>query len=185
MPKILQPDYNFMLLTEIRKEWLKRHNYKAIILDVDNTFLSRDKREPIKEHLTWLNGLVIEGYQIVLLSNNGGKRLAELENQIGLPIITWAAKPLPIAFWRAMNKFASDTPNENILVVGDQIFTDVLGAHLVGLKVAWVKPLDGSEFIVTNYMRRLEKLVIKEQVITEFSAEDLKDENCVNTNGNS
>ena len=155
MLKIFQPDYIFLILMEITPIWLKSRSFTALILDVDNTLLSRKAEYLPAKHKLWLGKLLQAGIKITLVTNSGGPKVKMLEDSTGLKVVNWAAKPLPFAFQRALKNLS--VPKEQVLVVGDQLFTDVLGAHLSGLEAAWVRPLDGEDFIVTSGMRKLEK----------------------------
>lgn len=150
----LHPDFCFQSLTHLSPAWFSR-NFQGLILDVDNTLVSRREDVPRPEFLAWLQKLKKAQVRIVLVSNNGGRRGRILTDFLQLPLITWAAKPLPIGLRKAIQLL--HLPQEKILVVGDQLFTDVLGAHNLGLKAAWVQPLDDADFIVTAGMRILEK----------------------------
>lgn len=165
----LAPEFRFASLTDIETEWLKEHQFEALVLDIDNTLLGRDCTRIPADHLFWLQNLRRAGIDLVLVSNNGGPRVAELqvqlkEHDVPLPILTWAGKPLKPAFLRAcalLNHSPSSMggPAPRILVVGDQLFTDVLGAHCSGLPAAWTRPLPGRDFIFTRIVRVAERWV--------------------------
>lgn len=99
----LAPEFRFASLTDIETEWLKEHQFEALVLDIDNTLLARDCTRIPADHLFWLQNLRRAGIDLVLVSNNGGPRVAELqaqlkEHDVPLPILTWAGKPLKPAF---------------------------------------------------------------------------------------
>lgn len=165
----LTPEFRFASLTDIEAEWLKRHHFKALVLDIDNTLLARDHLRIPAAHLFWLQELRRAGIDLVLVSNNGGPRVEGLQEQLKehdvvLPVLTWAGKPLKQAFSRAcalLNRSSSPMAGAppGILVVGDQLFTDVLGAHYSGLPAAWTRPLLGRDFIFTRFVRVAERWV--------------------------
>jgi HAD superfamily phosphatase (TIGR01668 family) len=132
MLKIFQPDYIFLILLEITPIWLKSRGFTALILDVDNTLLSRKAEYLPAKHKLWLEKLLQVGIKITLVTNSGGPKVKMLEDSTCLKVVNWAAKPLPFAFQRALKNL--EVPKEQVLVVGDQLFTDVLGAHLSGWK---------------------------------------------------
>ena len=157
MLQILQPDYLLQSLVQLSGTWLQVRGFHGLILDVDNTFVSRDEQLPSVLHAIWLQKLQSSGIKVILLSNNGGFRVTSIAASASVPVQTWAGKPLPWRFKQAGRYL--DLPQEKILVVGDQLFTDVLGAHWSGFKAAWVKPLPGRDFILTSWMRKLETMV--------------------------
>ena len=167
----LNPEYRFSSLAKITPEWIIEHHFRALLLDIDNTLLPRNSTVIPEEHIYWLQKMQRQGIAIVFASNNGGKRTAAIENQMrekGLhfPILTWAGKPFPWAYAGAIRLLEGfRTPKnadvekweDKILVAGDQLFTDVLGAHWHNLPVAWLRPLSTNDFIGTKMLRVLEK----------------------------
>ena len=154
------PDFCCTRITDISVEWLKAHAVKTIILDVDNTLLPWDSNVPKAENVEWIERLKSAGFRLILLSNNGGKRLEEICLTVDLPAVSWAAKPLSLGFRRALHRLKLKERRE-VLVIGDQIITDVLGAKQFGLKVLLVESLSQKEFIVTRLTRKIERAVIK------------------------
>ena len=165
----LTPDFRFASLTDIETEWLRQHHFDALLLDIDNTLLVRGENLLPAGHLLWLQELRRAGVDVVLVSNNGGRRVEALPSQltaggIPLPVLTWAGKPLKQAFARAAARLKRPSvpgtgAPQGILVVGDQLFTDVLGAHCSGLPAAWTRPLPGRDFIFTRMVRLAERWV--------------------------
>ncbi len=154
------PDFCCASITDISVKWLKSHAVKTIILDVDNTLLPWDSNVPKAENVEWIKSLKNAGFRLILLSNNGGKRLETICQTVDLPAISWAAKPLSLGFRRALHRLQLKK-REEVLVIGDQIITDVLGAKQIGLKVLLVESLSQKEFIVTRLTRKIERAVIK------------------------
>ena len=154
------PDFCCASITDISVKWLKSHAVKTIILDVDNTLLPWDSNVPTAENVEWIKSLKNAGFRLILLSNNGGKRLEAICQTVDLPAISWAAKPLSLGFRRALHRLQLKK-REEVLVIGDQIITNVLGAKQFGLKVLLVESLSQKEFIVTRLTRKIERAVIK------------------------
>jgi hypothetical protein len=92
-----------------------------------------------------------------IVSNNFSLRVRQVGELLGLPVVGWAVKPVPVGFWRAMSIMGT-TPATTALV-GDQLFTDVLGGNLVGMYTILVEPLSTEEFPTTKLVRRLERLI--------------------------
>lgn len=67
----LAPEFRFASLTDIETEWLKEHQFEALVLDIDNTLLARDCMRIPADHLFWLQNLRRAGIDLVLVSNNG------------------------------------------------------------------------------------------------------------------
>lgn len=159
MLKLFCPDFRFNSIALIPVEWLRTQQVERVILDVDNTLLPRDKNQPAIEVLAWLEAVRQQDIEIVLLSNNGGERLQQISAAAQAEAVSWAAKPLPWGFKRALKRFSKK--HGKVLVIGDQLLTDVLGAKQLGFTVLWVRSLQGREFPVTRVTRKIEKLLAR------------------------
>ena len=189
MWEALNPEYRFSSLEKITPEWMGRHQYRVLLLDIDNTLLPRNSSVVPEKHLDWLQKLEKQGVVILLASNNGGKRTNAIARQLvrkGLciPILTWAGKPLPRAYAGVLRLLEESFPKvaaevtkrrSGILAAGDQVFTDVLGAHWYNLPVALLYPLSQDDFIGTKLLRILETWVMcylaKRNMLPEKDAE--------------
>ena len=85
--------------------------------------------------------------------------MASVGAKLGIPVVPNALKPLPFAFLRALRLLG--TPRRATIVIGDQLFTDVLGAKLVGLRTLLTKPLVESDFPLTRVLRFLERTLAR------------------------
>lgn len=92
-----------------------------------------------------------------IVSNNFSLRVRRIGALLGIPVVGWALKPVPIGFWRAMAIMGTD--RATTALVGDQLFTDVLGGNLLGLRTILVDPLSPHEFPTTRLVRRIEGLI--------------------------
>ena len=143
---------------EITIDFLNKNNIKALILDVDNTILDFDKKIPqgVKE---WCDELKANGIKFCILSNTDKKDKVEIvANALELPYFYLATKPLKRGFKKAIKLLQEK--EENIAAVGDQIFTDVIGANRCHLYSILVKPLGKKDLLVTRIKRPLENFII-------------------------
>lgn len=155
------PNYRCSCISEISVAWLKEENIKAIILDLDNTLLPWDENIPSKENVSWVRTVKEAGIRVVLLSNNGGERLQDISKELGVSAIGWGLKPLSMGFKRAL-RFLKVQSHGEVLVIGDQLITDVFGAKKMNFKVLWVESLSKKEFVFTRITRKLEGILIKQ-----------------------
>ncbi|HTX02773.1 MAG TPA: HAD hydrolase-like protein, partial [Candidatus Acidoferrales bacterium] len=107
----------------------------------------------------WVQSALARGFRVVLVSNNWGERVATFGAQIGVPSVPSAMKPLPLAFLRALRVLG--TPRAATVVVGDQLFTDVLGAKLLGMHAILTDPISEHGFITTRAMRVVERALLR------------------------
>ncbi len=144
---------------DISIDLLNKNNIKGLILDVDNTLISLDKKMPagISE---WAKSMKNSGIKICILSNsNKLDKVESVAKIIEVPYIFFGKKPLKSGFLRAKNLLKLE--NENIAVVGDQIFTDVIGANRCNMFSILVKPIEEKDYLITRIKRPIEKIIIK------------------------
>ena len=136
---------------------LYKQGYRAVIFDVDNTLVPHD--EPADERAKELFAHLKElGYSCMLLSNNKEPRVKKFNEVVQVNYIFKANKPMPGNYRKAMEIMG--TTKENTLFVGDQIFTDVMGGNLAGIRTILVKPIHPKEEIQIVLKRIPEKLIL-------------------------
>ncbi|MGN0629074.1 MAG: YqeG family HAD IIIA-type phosphatase [Oscillospiraceae bacterium] len=154
---IFKPRYRFVNILEITPENIKNSGAKAVLVDADNTLSLHGSQEPYPGVPEWIRKTVGSGIPVIIISNNNRGRIAPFAERLGVPYIEKSAKPLPNGFLRACKRLGIK-PKE-AAVIGDQIFTDVVGGNLIGAVVFLTAPLgpDTDKFIKAK--RRLEKFV--------------------------
>ena len=144
---------------DISIDFLNKHNIKGLILDVDNTLISLNRKMP-EGVSSWAKEMKNNGIKICILSNsNKMNKVEAVAKIIEVPYIFFGKKPLKSGFLRA--KEILKLNNENIAVVGDQIFTDVIGANRCNMFSILVKPIEEKDYLLTKIKRPLEKFIIK------------------------
>ena len=155
---ILLPDIKLERITDISIQLLNKFDIKALLLDVDNT-MSTHHGTVLTDGLTeWIAEMQQGGIKLCVLSNSKEKRVAPFAQRIGLPYISLGLKPLPTGYLRGVKRLQEK--RKNVAIVGDQMFTDVLGGRAVGVKTILltpIKPEDGWSFKIR---RKLEKKII-------------------------
>lgn len=156
---LFEPDRYFSRLShvDIEADLLSRGR-THVLLDIDNTILTRDTHEVPRDAGLWLGRARTAGVSFCLLSNNWHHGVYELAGRLELPLVAKAVKPLPHGFLRAMGK-AGGTRKDTV-VIGDQLVTDVLGAHFVGLPAYMLQPLVEADLWHTLLLRHFERLVM-------------------------
>lgn len=152
------PDKRFRRITEIDCEYLKQKDIKGLILDVDNTLSTHHSQMPLEGLNEWLDEMKKNGIKLIILSNSKKERVAPFANKLGLDFISLGLKPLPFGLIRAKRKLGLKA--KNAAMVGDQIFTDIIGANSCGLNTILLEPIkleDGKSFKIR---RKLEKRFI-------------------------
>jgi hypothetical protein len=145
---------------DLGPDFLKEKGIKGIIVDLDNTLAPRDAFQVPEGIRKWVQDIKAQGIDLVVISNSRSGRTRKFAQELGLDHIANAMKPLPVAFVRASRKLK--LPLKALAVVGDQIFTDVVGGNLCGAFTVLVSPLSKkTDFFTTKFVRLLESIVLK------------------------
>ena len=156
--KVLQPDIYVNDVLGIDLDALKQDGIDTLFIDLDNTILSRDAAEVTGSILEWVTSLEQAGFITCIVSNNWHSSAIVHAEKLQMDIVAKAIKPLPFAFRQALVRVGSK-PSRTAMI-GDQIFTDILGGNLLGMKTVLVKPLSACDLPHTLLLRRLERLVL-------------------------
>ena len=159
MKRFITPNWTLDSTYSIKGSDLLKHGYRAVIVDLDNTLIAWNQWEYTQEMAEWIVDLKAAGIKVHLLSNNNYNRVAKGADPLEVPFTAGALKPFKKNFKRAVD--ALETPHETILVIGDQVMTDVVGANRFGLDVVLVKPIAQNDNIYTWFNRNLEKIALK------------------------
>ncbi len=158
MLRLLRPCLAVNSLFDITPDILAAQNIQGIIIDLDNTLIAWDSDTIQPDVIDWLAILKQSRLQLCLLSNNMSQRVNNVAEQLDIPWVSPAFKPAKNGFRTAISTLGLDP--RRIAVVGDQLFTDILGGNRLGLYTIWVNPLSSQEFIGTKITRKVEKLVL-------------------------
>lgn len=154
---MLYPKKYFNRVEQITIEFLKENKIKALILDVDNTLIDYN-RKMSKEVINWAIRLKEQGIKLYILSNTNHKeKVEEVAKKLDIPYQNLAKKPLKSGFLK-VQKILNEKP-ENIGVVGDQIFTDVIGGNRCKMFTILVDPVNKKDFWYTAWKRPLENKI--------------------------
>jgi len=125
---------------DIGVDELKEMGVKALLLDKDNTLTKHHDQQFDNRTAAWLDEVKQAGIAMMIVSNSREPRIAPFGKAMGLPFVHTACKPLPFGFRRAVK--ALGVNKKDCLVIGDQTFTDVLGARLYGVRVCQLMPIE-------------------------------------------
>lgn len=138
---------------------LKKNNIKGLILDVDNTLIDY-YRNLVDGAEKWCEELKNEGIKCIILSNSNKKsKVEKVAEKLNIDYIMFAKKPLKSGFRRALDKL--ELKPEEVAVVGDQLFTDVIGAKRMNMFSILVKQVGEKDIFITKLKRPIENAIIK------------------------
>lgn len=151
------PNAYFNKVEEITIEFLQRNKIKALILDIDNTLI--DYNHVMTESVEkWARDLKGQGVKLYIVSNTSKKKkVKKVAGKLDIPYVFFAKKPLKIGFKKAQKYLKENS--ENIAVVGDQIFTDVIGGNRAKMFTILVEPINEKDFWYTKWKRPIERRI--------------------------
>lgn len=154
---LIEPERYFSRISaiDIQKDILDA-GFTHVLLDIDNTIFTRDTHEVPRDVALWLAKARSAGLAFCLVSNNWHQSVYELAGELELPIVAKAVKPLPPAFIIALRKLRAR--RAETLVIGDQLITDVLGAHFLGMTAYLLQPLVEQDLRHTLLLRNVEQV---------------------------
>ena len=152
---LLTPQFDFRRIQEIPTSFFVQHGIRALLLDVDNTLTTHNAPQPWPGVVEWTHKLQEAGFSVIIVSNNTRRRVQAFAAGFDLPFCSRALKPLPVGYVRAAR--LAGVPCRRCVVVGDQIFTDIVGANLVRMSSVLLTPLQEETGWSFKVRRRLEK----------------------------
>ncbi len=157
MFKILYPYEYVESVHTIDYQKLYHKGFRAIIFDIDNT-LAHHGQPPKQNVLELFKILRKIGFETLLLSNNSKERIDNFNQHINSKCLYNANKPDKTTYLNAINSLG--LPKEQIIFIGDQIFTDILGANRVGLPNILVKFMRKKNEVKFGKRRQVEKIIL-------------------------
>lgn len=141
----------------ITPEFLKEKGVKAVITDLDNTLVEWDRPDATPKLIEWFTNMKEAGIQVTIVSNNNEMRVKSFADPLNIPFISNARKPLGKAFKQAVKKM--NVSRQEVVVIGDQLLTDVFGGNRQKLHTILVIPVANSDGFVTKFNRIVERRI--------------------------
>ncbi|WP_027407876.1 YqeG family HAD IIIA-type phosphatase [Anoxybacillus tepidamans] len=143
---------------EITPDQLKNKGIKGIITDLDNTLVEWDRPSAPPRLVQWFEKMKQSGIQIVIVSNNNEQRVKSFAEPLEIPFIYAAKKPMTRAFLQALKEM--NLKKEEVVVIGDQLLTDVLGGNRGGFHTILVVPVAQTDGFWTRFNRKIERKLL-------------------------
>lgn len=132
---LIRADKKFEKFEDVTPELLKKAGVKLLLCDLDNTLRLHSEKEPTAVLAKWIRACRKAGVKIVIISNNGRKKMMqEFCEPLKVPCVWWAKKPMSTKLTEAMEEY-NFKPHETV-ILGDKWSTDVLAAHFAKIR-AW------------------------------------------------
>lgn len=158
---LLKPDKLVNKFYDITPEMVKEMGGKAVFVDLDGTMVSKDTPFPTKEVTLWFKKFKEAKISFIILSNNNELRVRNFSNELQAKYFFKARKPLLSGFKKAYAALPANIKKSEIIMIGDQIYTDTLGAKRFGAKSIYVSPIDTQSLYVKFRMNVTERAFIK------------------------
>ncbi len=142
---------------DINYDKLSKDGIRCLLFDLDNTLVAAKESIPEKKVIKLLNKLT-KDFKVIIISNSPRKRLDKLHKHLNIDYYAFSLKPLKRNFKKVIKDHKFDV--EDIVLIGDQFMTDVLGGSRMGIKTILVDPIS-SDLMRTKLNRYLETRVIK------------------------
>ncbi len=138
---------------------LQARGIRCLLFDMDNTITYWRSEEIDEEIIDWFAHLSDLGMRACVLSNSRIDRVGKVSQKLNLPCVASSKKPFSGGFRRALNLM--NVKKEETAIIGDQLFTDVLGGNRMGLYTILVEPRGKIDHIGTKlFYRKAERLVM-------------------------
>lgn len=171
MKTLLKPNYYVTSIYSIDFIKIKNSGIENLIIDIDNTLVTWGSVKADDRVYKLIKELRMLEFKICLLSNSSKKRVVEFMDIMDVDFFSLGIKPMRIMFIGALKKLGGKPTNT--CVIGDQIYTDIVGGNRCGIHTILVDPISNQEFPTTKYIRYLEK---KTRQSLAYSSEIMKND---------
>lgn len=142
-----KPTWMVKSIYAVSPQQLKQHGIRAVFSDLDNTLIAWNNPDGTPKLHRWMAELNQAGIPLIVISNNSKKRVAKAVASLGLPFIARSMKPFSFGITHARKKLG--LKNREVVMVGDQLMTDIIAANQAGVYSILVKPLISTDKWIT------------------------------------
>jgi len=169
------PDYIFNSLYDIPISFFIEKNIKAVIFDIDNTLVADGIPEPDDKTVGYIDQLKKHNIKLSIVSNNTEQRTRKFNEKLRLFYSFKSKKPLKSALKSSLSYFGKLEANK-IVMIGDQILTDIFAAKRNGVIAILVKPITVEKTRFFKFKRWIEKPFIKKYYKLKGKDFDVRDQ---------
>lgn len=162
MNSLFTPTWMIDRFSDIDPESLRKQGIKAIFSDLDNTLVIWNEPKGTEELQQWLSTLKNDHFPLIIVSNNNAARVGKAVASLDLPFMARALKPLSFGITRARHKLG--LKRSEVVMLGDQLLTDICAANRAGVRSILVKPLTDTDKWDTRINRAIERPVMKKML---------------------
>lgn len=159
MIKNFLPNEHVKSIFDIQPSTLNERGIKGIITDLDNTLVAWDVKDATSEVIQWFKLMDDYDIKVTIMSNNKEERVKIFSDPLNTPFVFSARKPLSRAFKTVAKQM--ELKKEEVVVIGDQVLTDVLGGNIAGFHTILVVPIVQTDATITKINRKIERRILK------------------------
>ncbi len=153
------PKYVFEKVEDIPYELIAKEGIKLILMDMDNTIID-SKGKYSKDIKKWIKYMKSKNIKLYIVSNSFSEKVVKrIAKELGLRYFYKASKPSTKAFKKVSMEFPEINKSE-ILMIGDQLFTDIWGGNRFNIKTILVKRINKKEIFISRLKRPIEKVIL-------------------------
>ena len=153
------PDIYTKSIYSIDYDKLKERGIKCILFDLDNTIVPITIKKPNKKIKDLFIELKNKGFKLIIFSNNNKTRLKPFKDELEVDCAFSCKKPMKKKYEIILNDYKYSV--SEVVIIGDNIVTDILGGNKVGITTILVNPISNKEYLLAQITRIIEKGIIK------------------------
>lgn len=153
----IQPDFFFSCVEEVTPAFLTKQNIRLLILDADATLIQAHDDKILPKRVEWIDSIQKAGIRVMVASNGKTHRIEKAFGNHKIEAYGYSLKPLPFRLFSHLKGYKRN----EVLLLGDQFFTDILCAKTLGIRSAMVEPYGTDEGFLIGFRRGLEKIIVK------------------------
>ncbi|BDR58313.1 YqeG family HAD IIIA-type phosphatase [Xylocopilactobacillus apicola] len=154
------PTWKTSKITDLDPISLKAHGIKGVITDLDNTLVAWDLEDSDQTAKRWINSLKDASIPVIVVSNNNQERVEKAVADLGVPFVAFSLKPAPFGIRRALKQL--NLKKQDVILVGDQVLTDLFAGLSSNIKTVLVDPLVQTDNWNTRINRFFERPFMKQ-----------------------
>lgn len=168
--KNFYPEFTFEKVENIPYELLHKEGIRLILMDMDNTLID-SKGQYSKELKKWIQNVKSKDIKLYIVSNSMSERMVKkISKELGVRYFYKASKPSIKGFKTVCEKFPEISKKE-ILMIGDQLFTDIWGGNRYNIRTLLVRRINKKEIIISRIKRPIERIILNHYYKKEENAE--------------
>lgn len=153
-----RPTFAVEAVYDLTPESLRRNGIRAVLVDLDNTLIAWNNPDGTPELRAWLDEMTTADIPVVVVSNNKHARVKRAVEKFGVDFVSRAMKPFTKGINQAIERYGFN--RDEVVMVGDQLMTDIRASHRAGIRSIWVKPLVTSDAWNTKFNRARERRIL-------------------------